>query len=90
MSQKSLIVPDGWSVQSTKRHYDIAFFGTVAIHLLIAALMPRLAPPWPPADVSYTLRREADGTLITVCLDGDHAPEALVEYLQLNGAKSNL
>jgi hypothetical protein len=89
MSQKDLIVPEGWSIQSTKRHYDIVFFGTVALHFIVA-LIPQLASPWPPADVSYTLRRETDGTVITVRLDGEHSPDALVEYLRSNGATSNL
>lgn len=88
MSQKNLIVPAGWSIQSTKRHYDLFFVFTVAVHLLVG-LIPHLASSWPPADVSYTLRHETDGTVITVRLDGDHPPEALVEYLQSNGAKSN-
>jgi hypothetical protein len=87
MSQKNLIVPEGWSIQSTKRHYDMVFFGTVALSLLIG-LIPQLAPPWPPADVSYTLRREADGKLITIRLDGEHSSDALVEYLRSSGATS--
>jgi hypothetical protein len=87
MSRNDLIVPEGWSIQSTKRHYDIVFFGTIALCMLVA-LIPQLATPWPPADVSYTLRRETDGTVITVRLDGEHSPDALVEYLQSNGAKS--
>jgi hypothetical protein len=89
MSQKDLIVPEGWSIQSAKRHYDIAFFGTVALHFLIA-LIPQLATPWPPADVSYTLRRDADGKIITVRLDGEHSPGALVEHLRANGARSSV
>jgi hypothetical protein len=89
MSQKNPIVPEGWYIQNTKRHYDLFFFFTVGLHLLVG-LIPQLSKPWPPADVSYTLRHEKDGMVITVRLDGDHAPEALVEYVKANGANSNL
>lgn len=87
MSRKDLIVPEGWYIQSTKRHYDLFFALTVAFHLLVG-LIPHVASTWPPADISYTLRRETDGTVITVRLDGEHSPDALVEYLRSNGATS--
>jgi hypothetical protein len=85
---KKLVVPEGWSIKSTKRHYDLFFISTVAFHFLVG-LIPHVASPWPPADVSYTLQRETDGTVITVRLDGEHSPDALVDYLRANGAISN-
>lgn len=88
MSRKDLIVPEGWSIQSSKRHYDLFFALTVAFHFLVG-LIPHVASPWPHADISYTLRRETDGTVITIRLDGEHSPDALVEYLRLNRAKSS-
>jgi hypothetical protein len=80
MSQKDLIVPEGWSIQSVKFHHDFVYWSMWALHFL-SSLMPGVSPTPPAADVSYSLRRNADGALKTVRLPGDHAPDALVKTM---------
>ena len=81
------VVPEGWSLQSVKRHHDAVYWGLWALHML-SSLLPGASPTPPTADVSYTLRRDADGKVKTVRLDGDHAPEALAKTINLLEAKA--
>ncbi len=76
------IIPEGWSLQKVKFHYDVIYWGSWALHIL-SSLMPGVNPGTPAADVSYTLRRDADGKVETVRLSGDHAPDALAKTIQL-------
>jgi hypothetical protein len=86
MSQKDLIVPDGWSIRSVTFHHDFVYWGLWALDFL-SSLLPGLSPTPPAADVSYTLRRNADGAVKTVRLPGDHAPDALVKTMLLTEAR---
>ncbi len=80
--QKDPIVPEGWSVQGVKRHHDVVYWSMWALHLL-SSLMPGVNPAPPVADVSYILRRNADGKIESVRLSGDHAPDALAKTIEL-------
>jgi hypothetical protein len=73
-------VPDGWALQSVRWHHDVVYWGMWVLWLL-SSLMPGVNSTPPAADVSYTLRRNADGTVRTVRLSGDHLPDALVKTL---------
>lgn len=79
--QQAPIIPEGWSVQSVKRHHDVVYWSLWALHLL-SSLMPGVNST-PVADVSYTLRRNADGNVKTIRLSGDHAPLALAKTIEL-------
>lgn len=81
------IIPEGWTVQKVKYHYDVIYWGSWALQLL-SSLMPGVSVDPPAADVSYTLRRDADGKVETVRLSGDHAPDALAKTIQLLQAGS--
>jgi hypothetical protein len=83
----NLIIPEGWSVQSVKRHHDLVYWGMWALHVL-SSFMPGVNPTAPAADVSYTLRRDMDGEVKTIRLDGDHAPDALSKTVQLIEAQT--
>lgn len=83
--QNDPIVPEGWALQGLKRHHDFVYWGAWALHLL-SSLMPGVSPDPPAADVSYTVRRTADGKLETVRLSGDHSPDALAKTIQLREA----
>ena len=80
--QNSPAVPEGWSIQSVTFHRDLAYWGLWALYML-SSMMPGVNPESPAADVSYVLRRDADGTLKTIRLSGDHAPDELVKTMQL-------
>lgn len=80
------IIPEGWSLQKVKFHYDVIYWGSWALHIL-SSLMPGVNPGPPAADVSYTLQRKADGKVETVRLDGDHAADALAKTVQLLEAR---
>jgi hypothetical protein len=84
--EDNLIVPVGWSLQGVKRHHDLVYWSMWALHLL-SSLMPGVSPTPPVADVSYTLRRSADGKVATIRLDGDHAPDTLSKTVQLIEAR---
>lgn len=75
-------VPEGWALQSAHRHHDVVYWGLWALWIL-SSLMPGVNPTPPAADVSYTLRRNADGKVRTVRLSGDHSPDALDKTLNL-------
>lgn len=66
---KNLIVPEDWALQDVKRHHDVVYWSMWALHLL-SSLIPGVNPTPPVADVSYTLRREADGKVKTFWLNG--------------------
>jgi hypothetical protein len=76
------IIPAGWSLQKVKFHYDLIYWGSWAFNIL-SSLMPGVNTDPPAADVSYTLRRNADGKAETVRLSGDHAPDALAKTIEL-------
>ncbi|MGO9135047.1 MAG: hypothetical protein ACLP8A_13525 [Methylovirgula sp.] len=80
--QSDPIIPEGWSLQSVERHYDVVYWGMWALHFL-SSLMPGVNPTPPVADVSYRLRRNADGKVETVRLEGNHAPDALAKTIEL-------
>lgn len=80
--QNDPVIPEGWSLVKVKRHYDVVYWGTWVLELL-SILMPGVRPEPPMADVSYTLRRNADGKVETVRLSGSHAPEALAKTIEL-------
>lgn len=80
--QNDLILPEGWSLRSVKRHYDLVYWGLWVLHFL-SSLMPGVNPTPPAADATYSLRRNADGKLETLRLSGDHAPDALVRTIDL-------
>jgi hypothetical protein len=80
------IVPEGWSLQGVKRHHDFVYWSMCALHVL-SSFMPGVNPTPPAADVSYTLRRRADGKVETIRLYGDHAPDALSKTVQLIEAR---
>lgn len=84
--RNDLIIPEGWSLQSVKRHHDLVYWGMWLLHVL-SSLMPGVSPTPPAADVSYTLRRETDGKVETIRLDGDHTPDALSKTVQLIEAR---
>ena len=75
-------VPEGWSIQSVEFHRGFAYWGLWALYLL-SSMMPGVNPTVPAGDVSYTLRRIADGTLKTIRLSGDHGPDDLLKTMQL-------
>lgn len=81
------IIPQGWSLQKVKFHYGVVYWGSWVLHIL-SSLMPGVNPDPPAADVSYTLRRNADGKVETVRLDGEHAADALAKTIQLIEARS--
>lgn len=82
MQHDNLIIPEGWSLQSVKRHHNGVYWIMWGLFLL-SSLMPGVSPTPPAADVSYTLRRSADGKVQTLRLDGDHAPDALSKAVHL-------
>ncbi len=84
--QNDPIIPEGWSLEKVKFHYDVIYWSAWALHLL-SSLMPGVSPEPPAADVSYTLRRNADGKVETVRLSGDHAANALAKTIQLLESK---
>lgn len=83
--QRNLIVPEGWSIQSIKFHRDFIYWSLWALNFL-SSLMPSVNPTPPAADVSYTLRRDKDGAVETVRLNGDHTPDALAKTMLLTEA----
>jgi hypothetical protein len=84
--QKVPVAPEGWSILSVKFHYGFGYWGEWAFHLL-SSLMPGVSLTPPAADVTYTLRRDADGADETVRLSGDHAPDALAQTVRLIEAR---
>jgi hypothetical protein len=80
------ILPEGWSLQSVKRHHDVVYWGMWALEFL-SSLIPGVNVTPPAADVSYTLRRNADGKVTTVRLSGDHLPDALAKTIYLLEAR---
>jgi hypothetical protein len=86
MLQQNPVVPEGWSIQATKFHHDFAYWSMWALNFL-SSLTPGVNATPPAADVSYTLRRRADGVLQTLRLPGDHAPDALTKAMLLIEAR---
>jgi hypothetical protein len=84
--QHDPIIPDGWSLRSVKRHHDVVYWGMWALQAL-SSLLPGISPTPPVADVSYTLRRNADGNVKTVRLSGDHSPDALAKTIEAPEAR---
>jgi hypothetical protein len=80
--QNTPIIPEGWSLEKVKRHYDVVYWALWALHVL-SSLMPGVNPTPPVADVSYSLRRNSDGKVETVRLNGDHAPDAVAKTIDL-------
>lgn len=84
--QNDPIIPEGWSLQSVKRHHDVVYWSMWTLALL-SSLMPGINPTPPVADVSYTMRRNADGNVKTLRLSGDHPPDALAKTMYLLEAR---
>jgi hypothetical protein len=85
--QKVPVAPEGWSILSVKFHYGFGYWGLWALDFL-SSLMPGVSLTPPAADVTYTLRRDADGASETVRLSGDHAPDALAQTVRLIEART--
>ncbi len=75
-SRPSPIVPDGWSVEDVRYHYDFGYWTLFVVGLLAQSTE---ADP----DVTYKIRCAADGSLRTIRLPGRHSPNALVETIGL-------
>ena len=84
--QRDPVAPEGWSILSVKFHHDFGYWSLWALDFL-SSLMPGVNPTPPAADVTYTLRRDADGASETVRLSGNHAPDALVKTARLIEAR---
>jgi hypothetical protein len=85
--QSEPIIPEGWSLVSLRRHHDVVYWGLWALHFL-SSMMPGTNSTPPAADVTYTLRRNADGKIETLRLSGDHAPDGLAKAMDMLQAKS--
>ncbi|HEX4766995.1 MAG TPA: hypothetical protein VH414_12045 [Lichenihabitans sp.] len=73
----SPIVPDGWSVEDVRYHYDLGYWTLFVVGLL------GTAPDANDPDVTYTVRHAADGRVRKIRLPGRHSPDALKETLGL-------
>jgi hypothetical protein len=69
-------VPTGWMFVSTRYHYEFSYWMQFVLDLLSQSTTARL-------DVTYTVRRDLDGTNQNIRLPGDHSPDALQKMLLL-------
>jgi hypothetical protein len=69
-------VPTGWTLVSTRYHYDFTYWMQFVLDLLSQSTTAR-------PDVTYTVRRDLDGSSQSIRLPGDHSPEALGTTLLL-------
>jgi hypothetical protein len=79
--QGELIIPEHWSVQGIKYHHSFFYWTSWMVYIVNAA-MPGVDAVPPYADVTYTLRRTADGRTETFRLRGDNAPDALLKKIE--------
>jgi hypothetical protein len=80
------VVPEGWTIQATEYHRSLGYWFLVICDLLLSLgsrPMPPASSSSDPGDVTYTMRRDADGLIRKIRLRGDHAPDALAETIGL-------
>jgi hypothetical protein len=76
--REDVIVPEGWTIMGAERHADRFPFWMS----FIFSLLTQTPSVENTSSYTYTIRCEADGTVMTVRLPGDHQPDALLKYLQ--------